>query len=127
TRKRALAVVTGLALGSASSLASAETCFSVFGGAVQIQFKGNFSKLGYHPATGVTFGALSSCAGLSHWPVVGAAYTEAGSIVLGFRAETVGAWTRGAPDWIVSLDPTTLSGSAQLHNDRTNFSNTTTM
>jgi hypothetical protein len=125
--RRTLAIVAGLALFATTSLANAETCFTIFGGAVNVQFKQSFTKQGYHPATGVIFGSLTGCAGLTHWPVMGAAYTEKNSIVLAFRAETVDAATCGAGDWIANLDPVTLTGPIQLHNDRTNFSNTDTL
>ena len=47
--------------------------------------------------------------------------------MLGYRAMTVDAAGCGAVDEIAALNPSTLSGPFQLHNDRNNFSNTSTL
>src|SRR5215471_13364918 len=122
-----IAAITSFALIATTSAASADTCFTLFGGATNLQFKGAIRNLGYHPLVGVTFNGLSPCAGLSHWAVSGAAYSEAGSIVLGYRVESADAANCGAVDFTATLDPATLSGPFQLHNDRTNFSNSGTL
>ena len=113
-----------------ASPASADVCFTGFSGTVHYQFAGTlagFKTLGQRAAPGVIFGSLSSCAGLTHWPLVGAESVKSTSIVLGFRAMTVDASGCGAVDYIVSLDPVKLTGTMQLHNDRNNFSNSTAL
>ncbi len=115
---------------AASSATAAGTCFTAFGGSVHYQFAepaNSFKTPGIINVSGVTFGALSSCAGLTHWPLVGTAVSNGKTTVLAFRAMTVAATGCGAVDEIVSLNSTTLSGALQLHNDRNNFSNTTTL
>ena len=113
-----------------TTTASAQTCFTAFGGTIHYQFASSvaaFKAIGIRNVAGVTFGALSPCAGLTHWPLVGTEVSDKEKIVLGFRAMTVDAPGCGAVDLIVSLSPRTLSGQLQLHNDRNNFSNTTTL
>jgi hypothetical protein len=99
------------------------TCKRRYKSAVQ----GGLKRPGYHALVGVTFNGLSACAGLTHWGVIGAAYTESGSIVLGYRVESADAAGCGAPDFTATLDPVTLTGPYQLHNDRTNFSGSGTL
>lgn len=74
------------------------------------------------PLHGRVFGALVPCAKLTQWPVMGAVVVDGDQIVLAFRAMTVDAATCGAVDHIVRLDPATLSGPLQLHNNRNDFS-----
>ena len=110
--------------------ASAQTCFTAFGGTIHYQFAlsvAAFKAPGIRNVAGVTFGALSHCAGQTHWPLVGTEVSDREKIVLGFRAMTVDAPGCGAVDYIVSLSPGTLNGPLQLHNDRNNFSNTSTL
>lgn len=120
-------VVVSAALLALPPAASADTCFTAFGGGVHIQFKESIVTPGYHPLMGVIFGGLVFCAGLTHWPVVGSAYTESGSIVVAYRAMTVDAASCGATDNIANLDPATLTGPLEMHNDRRKFSNTSTL
>jgi hypothetical protein len=117
-------------LASTQAALAKQACFTAFGGTVNYQFDGSVTTLqatGYHPLTGVTFGALTSCAGLTHWAVMGSAYTESTSIVMGWRSETVDANNCGAVDFIVNLDPATMTGSLQLYNERTGFGNSDTL
>jgi len=110
---------------------AAEVCFTTFGGATHVQLKGTANRLkaaGAKNVSGRIFGStLAPCAGLNQWPVVGTAVTAGNQVILAFRAMTVDAAACGAVDEIVTLDATTLSGPLQLHNDRNDFSNTTTM
>jgi hypothetical protein len=113
-----------------ATTASAQTCFTAFGGSVHYQFAPSvaaFKATGIRNVAGVTFGSLAPCAGLTHWPLIGTEVSDKEKIVLGFRAMTVDAPGCGAVDLIVSLNQRTLSGQMQLHNDRNNFSNTTTL
>ena len=102
---------------------AAQTCFTAFKGTVHYQFEGNIASEGDHPLNGVEFGALVACAGLQKWPLVGTAVNTSTEVVLGWRGFTVDAKTCGAADYIASLSPKTLAGPLQLHNDRTNVSN----
>jgi hypothetical protein len=116
------------ALGAGPS--SASTCFTGFGGTIHYQFTQNssaFTSGGTRAVAGIEFGALSSCAGLARWPLIGAVQVDASGAVLGFRAMSVDATGCGAVDVIANLNTSTLSGPLQLHNDRTNFSNTSTL
>ena len=122
-----IAAITSFALITSTCAASADTCFTLAGGGTNLQFKGSLRKLGYHALTGVTFNGLAACAGLTHWAVTGAAYTESGSIVLGYRVGSADSASCGAPDFTAVLDPATLSGPYQIHNDRTNFSGSGTL
>ncbi len=111
-------------------IAQATTCFSAFGGAIHYHFSISSLALktpGTKTFSGQTFGALVPCAGLDQWPVTATANVKNGQIILGFRAMTVDAAGCGAVDYIVNLDPHTLSGPLELHNDRNNFSNTSTL
>ena len=46
---------------------------------------------------------------------------------MGYRAETADASECGAVDFTVDLDPSTMTGTLQLYNERTNFGNTDTL
>jgi hypothetical protein len=119
-----------LALVSMQNAARADVCFTAFGGSIHYQFAGTtsaFRAIGTRNLAGVTFGSLVPCAGLTHWPLVGTEVANGRSIILGFRAMTVDASSCGAVDFIVALNPTRLSGPLQLHNDRTNSSNSSTL
>jgi hypothetical protein len=109
--------------------ALAQACFTAFGGSIQYQFTvtPTLKAPGIRSTPGVVFGALAACAGQTHWPLVGTAVANNRVVVLGFRAMTVDAAGCGAVDEIAALNPTTLSGPFQLHNDRNNFSNTSTL
>ena len=48
-------------------------------------------------------------------------------MILSFRAMTADAPNCGAVDYIVNLNAAGTSGPLQLHNDRANFSNTSTL
>jgi hypothetical protein len=126
-----IAVAGGVLIGTAvaAPLAQAETCFSGFGGTVKYNFApgpATFTTPGTYSVPGVTFGALSPCAGLKKWPIVGTVTVTTTSVVLAFRALTVSAASCGAVDNIVAMTPRKLSGLLQLHNDRTKGSNSTT-
>jgi hypothetical protein len=121
-RWMAIAAVVSVLCANGSAFAAPQ-CFSVFGGTVTAEF--NTPLTGNGLVNGRMFGALASCAGLTAWPLVGSSYKSAThATVVAFRVFTVDA-SFGAVDWIASL--TSLSGPAQLHNDRNNFSNSTTM
>lgn len=108
----------------------AELCFTSFGGTVHLQFATTAVALravGTQTFGGRVFGALAPCAGLREWPVTATKDSKSGQIILAFRAMTVDAAGCGAVDEIVNLNPRTLSGPLQLHNDRNNFSNTSTL
>ncbi len=109
---------------------TAQTCFTAFGGSVHYQFAAPvtaFTARGTRDIPGVLFGALSPCAGLSFWGVVGTATNDGTTTVLGLRDETADATGCGAVDVTISLSPSTLSGPLQLYNERTNFGNTSTL
>jgi hypothetical protein len=128
-RSAAFAAAT-LSLVSMQNAARADVCFTAFGGSIHHQFAGTiaaFRAIGTRNLAGVTFGTLSSCAGLTHWPLVGTEVANGRSIILGFRAMTVDVTGCGAVDNIVALNPRSLSGPLQLHNDRNNFSNSSTL
>jgi hypothetical protein len=123
----AVSAIAAAGIIAAAPMAHAVTCFSAFGGTVNYNFNlttANFSTVGTYAAPGVTFGALSPCAGLSKWPVMGTLTVSKTSAVLAWRAETVDAAGCGAVDEIVGMTPGHLTGTLQLHNDRNNFSNT---
>jgi hypothetical protein len=129
SRKLILCGVIAVALAGADT-ASAQTCFTAFGGSIHFQFSPSvaaFKAPGIRSVAGVTFGALAPCAGLTHWPLVGTNVSDREKIVLGFRAMTVDAADCGAVDVIASLRRSNLTGPLQLHNDRNNFSNTNTL
>jgi hypothetical protein len=122
---RSIAVLVGVALFAPGLALAAPQCFSPFSG-VYVRFE--------QPVTDSTvarngriWGSLSSCAGLSSWPVVGNSYhSKTDGLVLAFRAFTVDANTCGATDWIGTLKGKPLSGPFQLFNQRTNFGNSGT-
>jgi len=117
------ALIAASSLIGAQDAAATQTCFTWNSGSTHLQFNSAFTGSGLHALTGVEFGGLSPCAGLSHWPVFGTAFTKGNTIVMGFRAETVDADGCGAVDYIVKLALSTMSGPLQLHNDRTDSSN----
>ncbi|HUY18355.1 MAG TPA: hypothetical protein VMV15_03935 [Candidatus Binataceae bacterium] len=110
-----------------SGSAYARQCFSLFNGTVTLEVNSSVKATG--PLNGREFGTgLASCAGLSAWPIIGSAFRSAsGDIVLAWRAMTVDTSSCGAVDFIVDLSGKPLSGTALLHNDRSDFSNSTTM
>lgn len=123
-----------LALGMvafASEVARAEVCFTGFNGGVHYQLQTTVNQLktpGTKLISGRIFGSLSPCAGLNEWPlIVSSIKKNNSSLILAFRSMTVDTTGCGAVDNIVNLNPSTLSGPLQLHNDRNNFSNTTTL
>ena len=119
----------GVSTALSANPALAETCFSAFGGSVHYNFpiaSTKFTTPGIYSTPGVIFGSLSSCAGLLKWPLIGTVVVTKTQAILAFRAMTVDASSCGAVDSIVNLSINPLSGPLQLHNDRTNFSNSTT-
>jgi hypothetical protein len=127
-RLMAAAGFTAAALGAAPLAQAGQTCFSGFSGTVHYNFAASSAKFttpGTHSMPGIVFGSLASCAGLSEWPLVGTVTVTSSATILAFRAMTVDASGCGAVDEIVSMPPSTLSGTLQLHNDRNNFSNST--
>jgi hypothetical protein len=123
--KQAIVTIVGAVLLAPSMALAAPQCFQLFSG-VYLRFE--------QPVTdstvarnGRVFGALSSCDGLSSWPVVGNSYhSKANGLVVGFRAFTVDANNCGATDWIGTMSGKPLSGPFELFNQRTNFGNTGT-
>jgi len=117
--KRSIAAIVGALLLAPGMALAAPQCFQPFSG-IFIRFE--------QPVTtstvarnGRVWGALSSCAGLSSWPVVGNSYhSKTDGLVLAFRAFTVDANTCGAVDFIGTLKGKPLSGPFQLFNQRTN-------
>ncbi len=107
--------------------ASAKQCFSLFSGEVTLEVNSSVTSSG--ALSGRVFGGgLSSCGGLSAWPIVGSAFkNNSGGITLAVRSMTVDAAGCGAVDYLVPLAGKPLSGPAQFHNDRNNVSSTTTM
>jgi hypothetical protein len=119
-----------LLLVSMQNPSRADVCFTAFRGSVHYQFAGTtsaFRAIGTRNVAGVSFGAEARCAGLTHWPLVGTEVANGRSIVLGFREMQVDVTHCGAVDYIVALNPISLRGPLQLHNDRNNFSNSTTL
>jgi hypothetical protein len=96
-KKLLTAGITALPVMLGGAPASAQACFTAFGGSVHYQF------------------SLTT------------AVANAKVVVLGYRAMTVDAAGCGAVDEIAPLSPSTLAGPLQLHNDRNNFSNTSTL
>ncbi len=126
--------LTATSLGLLASLAStpsfASTCFTSFGGTIHFQFVGQpttFTIAGVRPVAGVVFGQLTECAGLQHWPIVGAVTVNATSAVLGVRLMTADKLECSGTDVTANLNTATLSGPAQTFNDRANFGNSTTL
>ncbi|HXR17557.1 MAG TPA: hypothetical protein VN777_15295 [Terriglobales bacterium] len=123
--KRSIAVLVGAVLLAPGMALAAPQCFQLFSG-VYVLFE--------QPVTDTTvarngrvWGALSSCDGLSSWPVVGNSYhSKTDGTVVAFRAFTVDATTCGATDWIGTMSGKPLSGPFELWNQRTNFGNTGT-
>ena len=73
SQKLMLSGIITAALAGATT-ASAQTCFTAFGGSIHFQFASSvkaFKAAGIRDAAGVIFGALQPCAGLTHWPIVG--------------------------------------------------------
>ena|SRR5215469_2394392 len=122
----ALAIASLTLVGQSSALAKGQ-CFSVFSGAATVEFDSPVTSS--KPLTGRIFGGgLSSCAGLSAWPVFGSSFKDAsGDIEVAFRAMTVDTTNCGAVDWIVTLSGNPLSGDGQFVNDRHDSGNTTTV
>ena len=123
--KRSIAVLVGAVLLAPGMALAAPQCFQLFSG-VYLRFE--------QPVTGSTvarngrvWGALSSCDGLSSWPVVGNSYhSKKDGLVVAFRAFTVDADSCGATDWIGTMKGSPLTGPFELYNQRTNFGNTGT-
>jgi hypothetical protein len=117
---RSIAVLVSVALLAPSLALAAPQCFQPFSG-VYVRFE--------QPVTTTTtaqhgrvWGALSGCAGLSSWPVVGSSHrSKTDGLVIAFRAFTVDANNCGAVDYIGTLKGKPLSGPFQLFNQRTNF------
>ena len=123
--KRSIAVLVGAVLLAPGMALAAPQCFQLFSG-VYLRFE--------QPVTdstvarnGRVWGALSSCDGLSSWPVVGNSYhSKKDGLVVAFRAFTVDAGNCGATDWIGTMKGSPLTGPFELYNQRTNFGNTGT-
>ncbi len=118
---RAIAICLTIAAGTAFA---GQQCFTAFGGTVTYAF--NAKVTSKKALSGRIFGSLASCAGLTAWPIVGSAFTNASKtqITLAFRAMTVDAAACGAVDHIVTLSLPGLTGNLELHNDRNSVSNT---
>ena len=122
--RQSIAVLVGAALLAPMALAAPQ-CFSPFSG-VYIRFEQPVTDSSV-ARNGRVWGALSSCDGLSSWPVVGNSYhSNADGLVVAFRAFTVDANNCGAVDWIGTLKGKPLSGPFELFNQRTNFGNSGT-
>jgi hypothetical protein len=121
-----------LVAGSAVKSDAQELCFSGFGGTVFYVFNAaGLTSVGrvVSPLAGRisgTPGTLAQCAGLSEWPIFGSAVVSGGQVTLAFRAMTVDAAACGAVDNIANFNLFTGSGSLQIFNQRSGFSNTTT-
>src|SRR3981081_720215 len=123
--KRSIAIILGAMLLAPGMALAAPQCFQVFSG-VYLRFE--------QPVTSSTvarngrmWGALSSCAGLSSWPVVGNSYrSKTDGLVVAVRGVSVDSNSCGAPDWIGTMSGKPLSGPFQLWNQRTNFGNSGT-
>jgi hypothetical protein len=123
--KRSIVVLLGAVLLAPGMALAAPQCFQLFSG-VYLRFEEPVSDSTV-ARNGRVFGALSSCAGLSSWPVVGNSYhSKTDGLVVGFRAFTVDANNCGATDWIGTMSGKPLSGPFQLFNQRTNFGNSGT-
>ena len=128
--RRLTAAGLGLLASLSSTSSFASTCFTGFGGAVHFQFLGQpttFTAAGVRPVVGVVFGQLARCAGLSHWPLMGAVNVDAAGAVLSFRAMTADAASCGGTDITANLNPATLGGPMQSFNERANFGNSSTL
>lgn len=109
-----------------------QSCFTGFSGSVFYVFNvANLTSVGrvVSPLAGRVSGALAACAGLSEWPIFGSAILNVAGTqaILAFRVMTVDTTNCGAVDNIVVLNLLTGSGPLQLFNQRTVFSNTTTL
>lgn len=123
--KQSIAVIVGAVLLAPGFALAAPQCFQLFTG-VYLRFEEPVTS-SLVARNGRVFGALSSCDGLSSWPVVGNSYrSKKDGLVVGFRAFTVDATNCGAVDWIGTMKGTPLSGPFQLFNQRSNFGNTGT-
>jgi hypothetical protein len=123
--KQSIAVLVGAVLLAPGMALAAPQCFQLFSG-VYLRFEQPVTDSAV-ARNGRVFGALSSCAGLSSWPVVGNSYhSKTDGLVVAFRAFTVDANNCGATDWIGTLSGKPLTGPFQLWNQRTNFGNTGT-
>ncbi len=128
--RRMTAAGLGLLASLASTSSFASTCFTSFGGGIHLQFVGQsttFTTAGVRPVVGVVFGQLAECAGLRHWPVMGAVTVNATSAVLGARLMTADKLACSGTDITVNLNPATLSGPMQTFNERASFGNSTTL
>jgi hypothetical protein len=123
--KRSLAAIVGALLLAPGMALAAPQCFQPFSG-VYIRFEQPLTSTAT-AQHGRVFGALSGCAGLVSWPVVGSSHrSKTDGLVVAFRAFTVDANNCGAVDWIGTLKGKPLSGPFQLFNQRTNFGNSGT-
>lgn len=123
--QRLIAVLLGGVLVTPGLAFAAPQCFQVFSG-VYLRFEKPVTD-STEARNGRVFGALSSCAGLSSWPVVGNSYhSKTDGLVVAFRAFTVDASNCGAADWIGTMAGKPLSGPFQLFNERTDFGNSGT-
>ncbi len=123
--KQSIVIIIGAVLLAPGMAFAAPQCFQEFTG-VYLRFE--------QPVTdstvarnGRVWGALSSCDGLSSWPVVGNSYhSKTDGLVVAFRAFTVDASTCGAVDFIGTMSGKPLSGPFELFNERSNFGNSGT-
>src|SRR5579872_2116339 len=123
--QRSMAVFVGALLLAPGLAMAAPQCFSPFSG-VYVRFEQPVTDSAV-ARNGRVWGALSSCAGLSSWPVVGNSYhSKKDGLVVAFRAFTVDANTCGAVDYIGTMSGKPLSGPFQLFNQRSNFGNSGT-
>ena len=128
--RRLTATGLGLLASLASTSSFASTCFTAFGTNTHFQFVGQpttFTTAGVRPVVGVVFGQLFECAGLRHWPMIGAVTVGATSAVLGFRLMTADAASCSGTDVTVNLNLAGLSGPMQTFNERANFGNSSTL
>jgi len=123
--KRSMAVIVGVLLLAPGVALAGPQCFQVFNG-VYIRFNESVTNTTV-AHRGRTWGALSGCAGLVGWPIVGSSHlSKTDGLVLEYRAFTVDANNCGAVDFIGTLKGKPLSGPFQLFNQRTNFGSTGT-
>jgi hypothetical protein len=122
--------VTLLAVGSflmaPGNALAAPQCFQVFSG-VYVMFNRPVTTTGTSALNGRTWGALSPCAGLSSWPIVGSSHnSKKNGLVVAYKAFTADATSCGSAEFIGTMSGSPLSGGFQLWNQRTSFSNTGT-
>jgi hypothetical protein len=116
---RQIVLIVGVALLTPGMALAGPQCFQLFSG-VYVRFEQPVTTTTV-ARNGRTWGALSSCDGLSSWPVVGNSYhSKKDGIVVAFRAFTVDANTCGAVDFIGTMSGKVLSGPFELYNQRTN-------